>query len=80
MKPVIYTTPTCMYCHALMEWLDQQGIEYTQKDLTNPVVADSIERELGYPVTTVPTTVIGDKVIVGFDRPKIQHALQNAKN
>ena len=34
MKPIIYTTPTCMYCHALMEWFNQNGIEYITRDLT----------------------------------------------
>ena len=78
MKPTIYTTPTCMYCHALMEWLNQNNIEYTARDLTNPSVAFEAEKQLGYPVTTVPTTVIGKEVIVGFDRSKIKRALRNA--
>ena len=30
----IYTTPTCVYCHALMNWLDEQGIEYQEMDAT----------------------------------------------
>ena len=78
MKPTIYTTPTCMYCHALMEWLNQNNIEYTARDLTNPSVAFEAEKQLGYPVTTVPTTVIGKDVIVGFNRSKIKRALRNA--
>ena len=78
MKPTIYTTPTCMYCHALMEWLNQNNIEYTARDLTNPSVAFEAEKQLGYPVTTVPTTVIGKEVIVGFNRSKIKRALRNA--
>ena len=39
MKPIIYTTPTCMYCHALMEWFNQNGIEYITRDLTDPTAA-----------------------------------------
>ncbi|MBR2543549.1 glutaredoxin family protein [Candidatus Saccharibacteria bacterium] len=60
----IYTTPTCIYCHALMEWLDSMGIEYVEKQAT---------RENGF--TTVPVTIIGGKKIVGFDRPAIRQAL-----
>ncbi len=61
----IYTTPTCAYCHALMDWLDEKGIEYQEIDASND---DSI--------AVVPVTVIGDEKIVGFDRPAIKRALK----
>ena len=64
----IYTTPTCIYCHALMDWLDELGIEYKEIDATK---MDDI--------TTVPVTIIGDEKIVGFDRPAIKKALKNLK-
>ena len=61
----IYTTPTCAYCHALMDWLDDLGLEYTELDATK------------YPeITTVPVTEIDDKRIEGFDRPAIKKALK----
>jgi len=62
----IYTTPTCAYCHALMDWLDGLGVEYEEIDATdNPEIK------------TVPVTEIGDARIVGFDRPAIRKALRN---
>ena len=61
----IYTTPTCAYCHALMDWLDEQGIKYEEIDAT---AMDDI--------AVVPVTVIGDEKIVGFDRPAIKRALK----
>lgn len=61
----IYTTPTCAYCHALMDWLDNLGYEYEEVDATK------------YPdITSVPVTEIGDVKIVGFDRPAIKKALK----
>ena len=60
----IYTTPTCAYCHALMDWLDSKGVKYVEKDATK-------EED----ISTVPVTVIGDERIVGFDRPAIKRAL-----
>lgn len=64
----VYTTPTCIYCHALMEWLDEQGIEYQEIDAS------------GDPeITAVPVTEIGSERIVGFDRPAIKRALANEK-
>ncbi|MBR2725227.1 glutaredoxin family protein [Candidatus Saccharibacteria bacterium] len=62
----VYTTTTCPYCHALMDWLDEQGIEYEELDAT---------KEKG--ITSVPVTVIGDQKIEGFDRPAIKRALKN---
>lgn len=64
----IYTTPTCAYCHALMDWLDSEGVEYVEKDATKePDIA------------TVPVTVINGERIVGFDRPAIKRALANSE-
>lgn len=65
MKIEVYTTPTCTYCHALMDWLDSKGIEYVEMDATK-------EPDM----STVPVTVIGDERIVGFDRPGIKRALK----
>lgn len=64
----IYTTPTCIYCHALMDWLDQQGIEYEEIDASN-----------NPDISAVPVTIIGDQTIVGFDRPAIKKALSALK-
>lgn len=60
----VYTTKTCVYCHALMDWLEQQGIEYQEIDATT--MPD---------ITAVPVTEINGERIVGFDRPAIKRAL-----
>ncbi|MBQ8985467.1 glutaredoxin family protein [Candidatus Saccharibacteria bacterium] len=62
----VYTTATCAYCHALMDWLDSQGVEY-----------EEINAEGNPGIKTVPVTEIGDAKIVGFDRPAIKKALRN---
>ncbi|MBQ6375992.1 glutaredoxin family protein [Candidatus Saccharibacteria bacterium] len=62
----VYTTPTCIYCHALMDWLDELDVEYEEVDATK------------YPeINTVPVTEIGDTRIIGFDRPAIKKALKS---
>ena len=63
----VYTTPTCAYCHALMDWLESKGIEYAEMDATKE--AD---------ISTVPVTEIEGERIVGFDRPAIKKALRDA--
>ena len=62
----IYTTPTCAYCHALMDWLDELGVEYTEVDASKD-----------HSIKTVPVTEISGQRIVGFDRPAIRKALKN---
>lgn len=61
----VYTTPTCAYCHALMDWLDSKGIKYEEKDATK-------EKNMN----TVPVTEINGERIVGFDRPAIKKAIK----
>ena len=64
----IYTTSTCVYCHALMDWLDDMGVKYVEVDATK------------HPeINTVPVTEIDGRKIVGFDRPAIKKALKNLK-
>lgn len=62
----VYTTPTCIYCHALMDWLDELGVEYEE--------IDAREAE---GIAAVPVTEIDGERIVGFDRPAIKKALKN---
>ena len=62
----VYTTPTCAYCHALMNWLDEMGVEYEEMDAT---------KEPG--IAAVPVMEINGERIVGFDRPAIKKALKN---
>lgn len=64
----VYTTPTCVYCHALMDWLEQKGIEYQEIDASNDP-----------DITAVPVTDIDGQRIVGFDRTAIKRALKNLK-
>ena len=61
----VYSTATCPYCHALMDWLDDLGVEYEEIDATN--MED---------IHVVPVTEIDGKRIEGFDRPAIKKALK----
>ena len=65
----VYTTKTCVYCHALMDWLEQQGIEYQEIDATT--MPD---------ISAVPVTEINGERIIGFDRPAIKQALASMKD
>lgn len=70
----VYSTPTCVFCHAVKEYFQQKKIEYTEKDLTE----DKKAAEWVFEATgqlAVPVIDINGTVIVGFDRPKIDAAL-----
>lgn len=76
-KVVVYTTPTCVYCHALMAWLEEKGIDFVEHDLSDEKIREKAAEKLGYEPSSVPLTVIGDKEIEGFNRPAIKRALKH---
>lgn len=72
----IYSSPTCGFCHMAMDYLKEKGFEYTEKDIS--VDQDALQyvlQKVGQAVT--PIITIGDTIIVGFDRPKIDDALNS---
>ena len=66
MQVKVYSTSWCPYCHAEMDWLDELGVKYEEVD------AEDMN------LSSIPVTEIGDKKIVGFDRPAILKALKEA--
>lgn len=70
-KIIIYSTPTCGFCHMEKEWLTKLGVEFIEKDITMDEEAyyEAIKKA-GQPV--VPITDIDGEIIIGFDRPKIE--------
>ena len=63
----VYSTTTCPYCHALMDWLDSLGVAYEE------INAENMDE-----IAVVPTTDIDGELFVGFDRPGIKKALKAA--
>ncbi len=73
---VIYSTPTCAFCRTEKQWLESLGVSYVSRDIEEDEGAqDELLAKLDGNFQGVPTTFIGDEVIVGFDRPKLQAAL-----
>lgn len=75
-KPAVtvYSSPTCAFCHMAMEYLDGKGVKYTKRDITvDQEALTFVLEKVGQAAT--PIITIGDAVIVGFDRPKIDEAL-----
>ena len=43
----VITSPTCGYCHALIDWLEQKNLEYVEFDESdkNPIQVLGFDRE-----------------------------------
>ena len=67
----IYATDTCVYCHALMDWFDREGIKYEGHDASEDPTITSV------PVTRVELKDGSVIEVRGFDRPAIKNALKH---
>jgi glutaredoxin-like protein NrdH len=63
-----------MFCSKVKEYLSQKQIQFDDRDITKDPSAILELQKLGF--MTSPVTVVGDKVIVGFDVPKLDEALK----
>ena len=70
----VFTTPTCPYCHMLKQYLNEKGVPFEEIDV-------SVNQEWAYKMVQksgqmgVPQMWIGDEVIIGFDKARIDAIL-----
>ncbi len=73
-KIKIYTTPTCAYCKMAKEYFKSRGLQYEEFN-----VATNIEKQKEMIAKTgqfgVPVIDIDGKIVIGFDRTKINQYL-----
>jgi glutaredoxin-like YruB-family protein len=74
-KVIIYSATWCAFCHAVKDYLDKKGVKYTDKDVEKDPAAgmEAVDKsgQRGIPVVDIDGTII-----LGFDRPTIDHALK----
>lgn len=75
MKVVVYTTSTCSYCPMVKRLLNYWKIPFEERNAEDPAVGAEIARLAG--VLTVPITLIGDEVVVGYNASRLSEALEN---
>ena len=63
-----------MFCGKVKEFLSQNKIEFTDRNIAADETALQELEKLGY--MTTPVTVIDGEVVVGFDVPKLRRLLQ----
>ena len=73
-KVLVFSTPTCTYCNLAKKYFREKGVKFTDIDVSRDQAAarDMVRRsgQMGVPVID-----IGGRIIVGFDRPKINSLL-----
>jgi glutaredoxin-like YruB-family protein len=78
-KVKIYSQPTCPDCNKAKAYLDRKGVPYEDINVRKSKRAmDEMVRTYGIRVT--PVIVIGDRVMVGFNAPKIDKLLSSPEH
>ena len=71
---IMYSTPTCHFCHMAKEFFGEKGIQYTEYDVLTDLGKrqEMVDKsgQLGVPVIT-----IDGKTVVGFDQAEISSLL-----
>lgn len=75
MKPVvIYSTPTCHFCHMAKDFFAANNVPFTDYNVAQDQEkrAEMLEKsnQMG-----VPVIFIGDDMVIGFNEPKIKQLL-----
>ncbi len=80
MNITVYTTPTCAFCTQVKDFYKENGVEYTERDVS--VDTDSakemvdISGQMGVPVSVIKKDDDSEPVvIVGFDKAKLSETL-----
>ena len=74
-KVKIYTTPYCHYCKMAKEHFKSKGVQYEEYDVMQDVKKrDEMIAKTGQ--LGVPVIEIDDKIVIGFDRGKINEYLK----
>ena len=70
----VFSTPTCPWCHRAKDYFKSKKVAFKDFDVSvdEKARAEMVEKsgQMG-----VPVIMIGDKVIVGFDKEAIDEAL-----
>ena len=70
----VYSTPTCPFCIRAKQYLKDNNIHFTDYDVgADPAKAQEMIKKSGQ--MGVPVIEIDKKIVIGFDKEKIEEAL-----
>ncbi len=73
-RVIVFSTPTCSFCNMAKKYFREKGIRFKDVDVSrDQAAARDMVRRSGQ--SGVPVIDIGGKIIIGFDRPKIDKLL-----
>lgn len=73
-RVIVFSTPTCSFCNMAKKYFREKGVRFRDVDVSrDPVAARDMVRRSGQ--QGVPVIDIGGKIVVGFDRIKIDKYL-----
>ena len=73
-RVIVFSTPSCSFCNLTKKYFREKGIKFRDVDVSrDQAAARDMVRRSGQ--SGVPVIDIGGKIIVGFDRPKINKLL-----
>lgn len=70
---VVYTSNTCPYCTLAKNYLNEKGIEFTEKNVQTDKEARKELMNMGH--MGVPVVVVDGEQVVGFDKEKLETLL-----
>ncbi len=71
---IVYSTPTCSWCRTIKDYFSKNSIRFRDIDVSrDQKAAEEMVKRSGQ--QGVPQTVIGGKVVIGFDKAKIDQLL-----
>jgi glutaredoxin len=74
---IIYSTSWCGFCRTEKQYLDSKHIPYISKDIEEDEAAyKELMRKTNGSYAGVPMTDIGGDMILGYDRPKLDEAIE----
>jgi glutaredoxin 3 len=73
-KVVVYSTPTCHFCHMAKDFFNENSIKFEEFDVAQNLDKRKEMIELSGQMG-VPVIVIDKDIIVGFNQPKIEELL-----
>jgi glutaredoxin 3 len=70
---VVYTMTGCAHCAGVKAYLNEKGVEFTERNVLEDEQAMADFKELGFRGT--PVTLVGGDAIVGLDRDRLEELL-----
>ena len=75
-KVIVYSTEWCPWCVKLKEWLKENKVKFTEKDVeADEAASEEMLKKTGGD-ERVPVADVDGKIIKGFDVPELKKALK----